>query len=235
VSPRGNGSRPALLFDLDGCIVDSLPSIVRCWSAILPEFGLPTPAASEIRPFVGPPVSLAARHFAPGRDDATIEAIVAAYRRLSAQAQDIEPYPGIRELLASLGERGVVLGIATSKSIEVAQPLLRHLELAAAFAVIEGTRVDELGTDKVTIVGRALARLAPVRPAALIGDREHDVRGAHANGLRAIGALWGYGSESELAAAGADVLVRTPSELAREVLDLGGDPAGLGAVLPDRR
>jgi phosphoglycolate phosphatase len=210
-------TRPALLFDLDGCIVDSLPSIVRCLSETLVEFGFPAPTSAQVRPYVGPPVIAAARHFAPGADETTIADIVAAYRRRSARAQDVEAFPGMVDLIAALAERDIVLGIATSKSIEVAEPLLHRLELDGVFAVVEGTRIDELGTDKATIVGRALTRLAPARPAALVGDRGHDVRGAHAHGLSAIGALWGYGSESELLAAGADVLVETPAELEERV------------------
>ncbi len=48
----------------------------------------------------------------------------------------------------------------------------------------------------------------------MVGDRSHDIIGAHANGLRAIGVLWGYGSREELEAAGADRLLATPDELA---------------------
>jgi phosphoglycolate phosphatase len=188
---------------------------VRCWTETLPEFGLEVPPVAQIRAHVGPPVHEGAQAFAPDRDEPTIAAIVAAYRLRSARATDVEPFPGMPELLASLAGRGWVLGIATSKSIEVAQPLLDRLGLTPLLSVIEGTRVDEIGTDKATVVGRALARLAPLVPLALVGDREHDVDGAHAHGLRAIGVLWGYGSEQELTAAGADTLVHSPAELGR--------------------
>lgn len=128
-------------------------------------------------------------------------------------------FEGIPELIAALAERGVVLGIATSKSIEVAEPVLEALGLRARFAVVEGTPVDELGTRKTTVVARALARLRALgapRPAALVGDRAQDVAGAHAHGLRALGALWGYGGRAELVAAGADALLERPAD----VLDL---------------
>jgi phosphoglycolate phosphatase len=211
-TPQVEGS-PSLLFDLDGCIVDSLGSIVRCWTETLPEFGLAVPPAAEIRAHVGPPVHEAAQAFAAGRDEAQIAAIVAAYRARSARATDVEPFPGMPALLRQLAERGWTLGIATSKSIEVAEPTLERLGLAPLFAVVEGTRVDEIGTDKATVVGRALARLAPRVPLALVGDREHDVHGGHAHGLPVIGVLWGYGSESELTAAGADHLLASPADL----------------------
>jgi phosphoglycolate phosphatase len=203
----------ALLFDMDGCLVDSFPSIARCWAQTLPEFGLKAPTPEQVRPHVGPPVVVVARRFAPQADEETVAAIVAAYRRRSARASDVTVFPGIPELLSVLAEQGLELAIATSKSIEVAEPQLEHLDLRRWFAFVEGTRVDELGTDKATIVGRALDRLAPVRPMALVGDREHDVHGAHAHGIRAVGALWGYGSRHELERAGADELAQTPADV----------------------
>ncbi|MGZ4350053.1 MAG: HAD hydrolase-like protein [Solirubrobacteraceae bacterium] len=203
----------ALLFDLDGCLVDSLPSIVRCWAETLGALGRPAPSMAEVRPFVGPPVDTIARALAPDMAEPELEQLVMSYRRCAAEAEDVAAFPGIPELLAALAGAGVPLGVATSKSIEVVEPLLERLELARCFEVVEGTRRDELGTDKATIVARALAGLAPLNAYALVGDRKHDVIGAHAHGLTAIGALWGYGSREELTAAGADVLVETPAEL----------------------
>ena len=158
-----------------------------------------------------------ARALLPGVPAPRIAEIVAAYRRCSvAAAPDVPAFPEVPELLTALARRGVVMGIATSKSIEVAEPVLEALGLRAHFAVVEGTPVDELGTDKGTVVARALAGLRALgapRPAALVGDRAHDVVGAHAHGLRAFGALWGYGGRAELQAAGADVLLERPGDL----------------------
>jgi phosphoglycolate phosphatase len=207
----------AVLFDLDGCIVDSLPSIVRCWAETLPDFGLPVPSAEAIRAHVGPPVDVAARSFSRGADEATVAALVAAYRARSVRATDVAPFPGMVDLLAALQAAGMTLGIATSKSLEVVEPLLDRLGLTSRFRVVEGTRRDELGIGKATVVARALARLAPLRPGALVGDRRHDVEGAHANGLAAIGVLWGYGGAAELRDAGADALMATPADLARHL------------------
>jgi phosphoglycolate phosphatase len=204
----------ALLFDLDGCLVDSLPSIARCWAETLGALGRPAPSVEEVRPFVGPPADTIARTLAPDMSEPEIGQLVRSYRRCTAAAEDVAPFPGIPELLASLVGAGIPLAVATSKSIEVVEPLLDRLDLARCFEVVAGTARDELGTDKATIVGRALDGLAPTRAFGHAGDREHDVIGAHAHGLTAIGVLWGYGSREELTAAGADVLVQTPEELA---------------------
>jgi phosphoglycolate phosphatase len=204
----------ALLFDLDGCLVDSLPSIRRCWERTLPEFGAPPPGEVEMRHLVGPPVNQVARHLLPDADEALIAAVVARYRRCSAaSAAEVPAFPGVPELLDGLRERGIVLGLATSKSIEVAEPTLEALGLRGHFAVVEGTRLDELGTDKATVVGRALAGLAPDVPIGLVGDRRHDIEGAHAHGIAGFGALWGYGGRAELEAADADALLAQPADV----------------------
>ncbi len=203
----------ALLFDLDGCLIDSFPSIARCWRETLVDFGLAPPTPQQVRPHVGPPVDVAARALAPGADEATLKAIVADYRRRSAQATDVRQFPGITELMGDLAERGLRMAIATSKSIEVALPQLARLDLRRWFEFVEGSRVHEPGADKATIVARSLARLGPARPLALVGDREHDIRGAHANALAAIGVLWGYGSRDELVVAGAEELAGEPADV----------------------
>ena len=205
----------ALLFDLDGCLVDSWPSIRRCWELTLAQFGGALPDIVGPRRLAGPPVDEVARYLMPGAGEAVIAAVVAHYRRCSvAAADDVPAFPGIVELLAGLRERGVVLGLATSKSIEVAEPVLESLGLRGCFAVAEGTRVDELGADKATVVGRALAGMAPIVPIGLVGDREHDIRGAHAHEIEGFGALWGYGTRTELTAARADALLARPADVA---------------------
>ena len=59
-----------------------------------------------------------------------------------------------------------------------------------------------------------LQRLAPRVPVGLVGDREHDIIGAHAHGIGGFGVLWGYGSRAELEAAGADTLLAAPADVA---------------------
>ena len=207
-------ARTAVLFDLDGCIVDSLPSITRCWSQTLTAFGHPAVTEAEVRPLLGPPSDVIARRFAPDAAVTEIAAIVADYRALSVGATDVPAYDGIPELLAGLHDAGIALAIATSKSIEVAEPLLEHLALRELFASVQGTGIDELGTDKTTVLGRALTQLGPdVSALALVGDRAQDVHGAHAHAISAIGAAWGYAAPGELEAANADMIAAAPADV----------------------
>ena len=207
-------SAPALLFDLDGCLVDSLPSIIRCWERTLPRFGAPPPAGEVLRHLAGPPVDAVARRLLPDASPDRIAELVAAYRRCSvADAGAVGAYPGVAEMITALRARGVRLGIATSKSIEVAEPVLAALGLRDRFDVVVGTPVDVLGADKASVVARALEALAPDVPIGLVGDRSHDIVGAHAHGLRGFGALWGYGGRAELEQAGADGLLDAPADV----------------------
>jgi phosphoglycolate phosphatase len=207
-------SATALLFDLDGCLVDSLPCIRRCWERTLPRFGAPPPAPEIVRGLAGPPVDEVARRLLPDASPEQIAEVVAAYRLCSVHsAGEVPAFPGVMEMIRGLRERDVRLGIATSKSIEVAEPVLDALGLRASFDVVEGTRADELGADKATVVQRALIGLAPDLPLGLVGDRSHDIVGAHAHGLRGFGAVWGYGGAAELERAGADVLLATPADV----------------------
>jgi phosphoglycolate phosphatase len=151
----------------------------------------------------------------PGAGPDLIAEVVAAYRRCSvADAGSVAAFPGVPELLDELRARGVRLGLATSKSMEVAEPVLESLGLRGHFVVAEGTRSDELGTAKEIVVGRALAGLAPDVPVGLVGDRRHDIEGAHAHGIAGFGVLWGYGGREELEAAGADALIAEPADVA---------------------
>ena len=92
---------------------------------------------------------------------------------------------------------------------------MRHFDLARHFAGVYGTELDARLDDKAVLLARLMECEGIARGAAvMIGDRAADVRAAHANGLRAIGVLWGYGSERELREAGAAVLCAEPRALA---------------------
>jgi phosphoglycolate phosphatase len=98
----------------------------------------------------------------------------------------------------------------TSKPLALAEPLLRAVGLGDRFAAVFGPSLQERAEPKAVTLARALAAHAPH---TLVGDRAFDVVAAHAHGLRAIGVLWGIGSEAELRDAGADAIAATPADL----------------------
>src|SRR5439155_26863191 len=100
--------------------------------------------------------------------------------------------------------------VVTSKSQALAEPLLEALGLRPYFAAVFGPSLSERAEPKSATLARAVATHAP---RALVGDRSFDVHAAHAHGIRAVGVLWGIGTEAELRAAGADAIAATPFAL----------------------
>ena len=110
-----------------------------------------------------------------------------------------------------LSERGRCY-VVTSKRKDFAARIVASLAFADAISGVYGTEPDGSVDDKAHLIAAVLRRA--LDPATImVGDRSHDMIGARANGIRAIGVLWGYGDRDELLAAGADALATTPAEL----------------------
>ena len=199
----------AILFDLDGVLVDSRVAITRSLNAALAAHDLPARAELELYGFIGPPLHEAFRQLS-GREE--VDSLVAAYRS-RYRVKMVEETPvmdGIPELLAGLRHPAVV---ATSKPGPLAEPLIEALGLRDHFLAVEGPSLGAVAEPKATTIGRALEALpAGARP-VMVGDRMHDVHGAAAHGLECIGVLWGIGSREELVEAGAVAIAETPAEL----------------------
>lgn len=212
-------STGAVLFDLDGTLVDSAPGITSAVNATLRGLGEPEVPPAELERAIGPPLhetfGRLLAHRAPS--DAELDGIVADYRSRYAvgMVEGSVPYPGIRDLLDALVAAGRPLAVATAKAQPLAQALLEGLGLADRFDAICGP-VPPARDTKADTVREALGRLgAGVDHAVMVGDRRHDVEGARANGLPAIGLLFGFGTRDELSAAGAAALAADAQELAK--------------------
>jgi phosphoglycolate phosphatase len=203
----------AVLFDLDGVLIDSRVAIVRCIEHGLRAVGAPVPPAAELEPLIGPPLIDGFAGLA-GPDRAA--AALAAYRERYVHSSLVETtvVPGVRAALAAVAAC-VPTALATSKPHAYAVPLCERLGLAPHLAAIAGPELDAVAEPKAVTVTRALAALglAPGADAPLVGDRRHDVEGAHANGIPCIGVLWGIGDRAELEAAGADTVIGSPRDL----------------------
>jgi len=203
----------AVLFDLDGTIIDSRVPFVTSMNYALAANGQRVREPDELLPYLGPPTRVALEELV-GQDELLIAATLASYRdhyaRTSTETTLV--YDGIPELLQSLRGR-VLLAVATSKIATSAVMLLEHLGLAELFDVISGPLESALAEPKAVTVAQALAALGgPSRP-VMIGDRLYDVEGAREHGVPTIGVLWGAGSEQELREADAWEIVSSPDEI----------------------
>ncbi len=206
-----------LLFDFDGTIADSSEGVFGCVCLALEKMGYPIPDPVTLRTFIGPPLreSFQVRC---GMTEDLAEQAVAHYREEYAVTglKQCRAYEGIGRLLATLQKDGFTLAVATSKPEVYAVEILKNLGFDGYFTVIAGAEMAGKRTDKPAVIACALERLAVTPDKALmIGDRFHDVEGAHAFGMRCVGVLWGFGSREEFAACRADFVCETAEELYR--------------------
>jgi phosphoglycolate phosphatase len=203
----------AVLFDLDGVLLDSRTAIVRCIEHALRAGGAAVPPARELERFIGPPLIDAFAELA-GADRAA--ACLAAYREryVHSSLEETMLVAGARPMLAAVAAQ-VPCAVATSKPRAFAEPLCERLGLSPYLHAVVGPELDAPEEVKAVTVARALAALGlgPGAAAPLVGDRSHDAEAARANRIPCVGVLWGIGDEAELLAAGADPVVGDPAAL----------------------
>lgn len=211
-------SRPHLFFDLDGTLTDSRPGILNSMRHALTTLALPVPPDEALLRFIGPPTQEAFRELLGSSDPELNARAIAVYRERFAQLGIFENsvYPGVVAGLRALGEAGFPMLVVTSKPEVFAQRIIDHFELRGFFGQVYGSELTGERGNKAELIAHVLAseRLSP-QSAWMIGDRLHDIRGAKHNGLRSAGVLWGYGDQSELTQAGADVLFESMTDLLR--------------------
>lgn len=211
-----------VLLDLDGTLTDPREGIVRCIRHALTGLGDPCPPDNELLRFIGPPLqSSFGAMFGVGSPK--VARAIELYRERFATVGILENivYPGIPAALRSLRQLGATLMVATSKPTTFAERIIDHFHLREDILVVFGSELDGTRSDKAELIAHIL-RTQSIAPATtcMVGDREHDIRGANANKVSAIGALWGYGSRQELLDAGAAGLCQRPEELVEVLLGL---------------
>ncbi|RYF96267.1 MAG: HAD family hydrolase, partial [Caulobacteraceae bacterium] len=183
-----------------------------------------TPEPSlDLSALIGPPVEDVMRLVLERYGDDRVAEAVSAYRADYGQRGLFNslPYPGVAQALAAMREQGGQLILATSKRREFAQRILEHIGFDSLFTAIHGSEPGGALDHKPELIAHIIAHhaLTPSR-CVMIGDRRYDIAGAHANKMRALGVLWGYGSRDELEAAGADGLVTEPEGLPQAALNM---------------
>ena len=212
-----------VLFDLDGTLTDPKEGITKSVQHALRSIGQPADDLDALTGFIGPPLRESFREIA-GLNAGEVEAAIDAYREYFGTQGLYEnfAYAGIEEVLAELAAEGRRLAVATSKPGVFAEPILDRFGLRGWFEVVAGSELDGTRARKSEVIAYALDLLGceASRRCVMIGDRQHDIAGAHEAGVSSIGVLWGYGGIEELILAEPYRLAGTVDELPTLVADL---------------
>ena len=231
----------ALLFDLDGTLLDTLSDIARAANRVLARHALATHATDAYRTMVGSGMrELARRAIGTDRgDDAFVDRIAVEIN--DEYARDpvalTEPYDGVVDTLDRLrapadGAHGD--GALAGGSIGFAvlsnkpDPLVRRIVDAFfgpdTFRYVLGQRPDFPAKPDPASLTHLVAMMDAEGRALYVGDSDVDVQTARAAGVGSVGAAWGFRGRAELEAAGADWVIDHPDELVAIVRSLEGQP-----------
>ncbi|CAD5109695.1 N-acetylmuramic acid 6-phosphate phosphatase MupP [Zestomonas carbonaria] len=213
----------AVLFDMDGTLLDSAPDFIAITQAMRADRGLPPLPEKTIRDVVsGGARAMVATAFALDPQDPAFEPLRLEFleRYQSHCAVLTRPFDGIPELLQDIERARLAWGVATNKPVCYAEPIMRQLGLAERSAVL--VCPDHVTNSKPDPEMLLLAcQQMELDPASVlfIGDDQRDIQAGQAAGMRTAAVTWGYIHPDDHASHwGADVIVDHPLEL-RAVLD----------------
>ncbi len=217
-----------LVFDLDGTLIDSVPDLTNSLNEVLREHGHAPLSRAEVAPMVGDGVpALLGRAFAArGGSAAEADAALPHYVKIyEANATNLtRPYPGVRETLAALRQRGYRCAVCTNKLQHATERVLAGLDLAALFdGVAGGDRYPVKKPDRRHLLDLLGELGASAERSVMIGDSENDAAVAHAAGVRLVMMRYGY-ARVDPATLGADALLDHFTELPSALERLGLTP-----------
>ncbi len=211
----------AVIFDLDGTLIDSIPDIARVSNAALNEYGLEPYPDQEYRAMVGWGLLELSRRALAGRGapsaptaDQLTKRIVELYEQYPYEHGAV--YEGIRGVLHRLKTAGIKCAVLTNKRHEVAVQTVALAFPDMHFGCVRGDREGAPRKPAPETVQEVLDALSvEASHTVLVGDSDVDMHTAQAANLYSIGVAWGYRGREHLIDAGACVVVDTAQELLR--------------------
>ncbi|MBR4727304.1 MAG: HAD-IA family hydrolase [Clostridia bacterium] len=206
----------AVIFDLDGTLVDTLDDLRASVNLALAQQGFPPRTREEIRAFVGNGVrKLMERSVPPGTPPDVTDACLAAFRAHyhTHACVRTRPYDGIPAVLEALHAAGMKTAVVTNKTEAASLEVVRHF-FGDRIGLTIGQREDlprKPAPDGVLLALETLG--VPASQAVFVGDSEVDCATARNAGLPCIGAAWGFRGRAVLQAEGVQVIAEHPSEL----------------------
>lgn len=208
----------AVLFDLDGTLLDTLEDIGNAVNHVLEKHDFPTHTIDAYRYFVGDGAAMLMHRALPEnkRNDDTIRKCVEAFREEYGRNWNIRtrPYDGIAEMLNALTHHGIRMAVLSNKPDDFTKRCVAGFLSDWNFDIIMGQKNSfPLKPDPTSAL--EIAGCLHISPSRFIylGDTAIDMKTAVAAGMFPVGALWGFRTERELSANGALVMIKRPQDI----------------------
>ncbi len=208
-----------IFFDLDGTITDSAPGITNSIIYARKKWGMEPGVNADYLKFIGPPMPQSYEEFWGFSHEDAVR-FLADYREYFGTKGLFENsvYPGMLDLFEALNAAGGKLYIATTKPTGFSEQIAERFGFRRYFEIVSGSDPKKDNTKYDVIENARAACGVDMTSAVMIGDRSHDVEGAHLHGIPCIGVTYGFGSREELEDAGADYLAASAEELRKILL-----------------
>ncbi len=210
----------AVIFDLDGTLLDTLDDLMNAVNFALREFSFPERSRDEIRSFIGNGViKLMERSTPKGTDDETQEKCLNVFRKhyLEHMADNTAPYEGIITLLEKLKELGIKTAVVSNKLHSAVEGLCKDYfpSLDVALGVSEE---KERKPAPVNVYKAMEIMSSDISNTIYVGDSDVDVETAHNASLKCIGVTWGFRDKDDLLAHSCDFIADTADEVMELIL-----------------
>jgi phosphoglycolate phosphatase len=216
--------KKAVIFDLDGTLLRTLPSLTEAVRRTLLHYGLPPLSEERVRSFIGKGgrVLVELVMEASGIDDPkTIDEVYTFYLRQLDETctYKVEPFPGVPEMLQSLNEARIPLAVLSNKGDRVVPHVISTALPDVPFAITLGGRDDlPLKPDPTTAL-KILRKLgASPEQSFFVGDSSVDIRTGRFAGMRTIAVSWGYAHDGEIESEEPDYIAHKAKDIADIIL-----------------
>lgn len=208
----------AVLFDLDGTLIDSAPDLAGAANDLRAQHGLPPLPYERLRPMVGSGArGMVGVAFGVKPGDAEFEALRDAFlaRYAERMLQETRVFAAVEPVLQVLAEAGLRWGIVTNKAMRFAEPVVQGLSLHQRSSVlIAGDSTPHAKPHPAPLLEAARRLDVPASQCIYVGDDLRDVQAGRGAGMATLAAAWGYlGAGESIEDWGADVVLDSPSQL----------------------
>ena len=208
----------AVLFDLDGTLLDTLQDIADSTNKALGYFGFPQHKVEAYKYFIGDGREALAVRALPEnhREPVTVGKLVAqmAEEYAAHWSDSTRPYEGVPELLDALTALGISISILSNKPHDFTELMVSRLLWQWRFHIVVGALPD-IPKKPSPVAALDIAKRLNLKPGEFlyVGDSDVDMKTAVSAGMYPVGAIWGFRTAQELLAGGAKVLIEKPTDL----------------------